>query len=167
MLKCTCEYICLDVWCPDVFAWLSLTHRSWGWKFTTISLVCGLVRSSTHLCYISQQPYHLRLSLALSWPPSLFFPTTPLSQHCCVSFTTLCVFFHYFASNFIYPPTSQSLSFLPTSPFPVSSSPCWGTGGQRDRLIALLVRAWRCLPSRARLKFTDRERFLLRPGVDS
>lgn len=39
--------------------------------------------------------------------------------------------------------------------------------GPRDRLIALLVRALSCLPSRARLKFTDRERFLLRPGVDS
>lgn len=101
---------------------------------------------------------------------SFFPPSTSLLQlSSYVSVFRLgvfCVFFfsHHAVSNFIY---DLSLSRLQTSPFPASSLPCWSTGGQRDRLIALLVRARSCLPSRARLKFTDRERFLLRPGVDS
>lgn len=38
---------------------------------------------------------------------------------------------------------------------------------KKGKCARIFVRALSCLPSRARLKFRDRERFLLRPGVDS
>lgn len=92
-------------------------------------------------------------------PPPISFPHHSLSFVCLFSSFVCFGSFHLRAlSNF------TDYILLYNILISLSSS-C--TGGRRDRLIALVVRALSCLPSRARLKFTDRERFLLRPGVDS
>lgn len=97
-----------------------------------------------------------------SKPPSLVcLPVLPPS----LTLTLVCLCFF-----FLLPPPFISLHVCPPAffrPLP-STHPlhlCSGTG--RDGPIALLVRVGCCLPCGARLKFTDWDGFLLRPGVDS
>lgn len=139
------------VWRPGVFAWPILSHPSCRWKFTTtISLVLS---GQLSVCVVSPNN-----------PPTSLFPSRPIPLFFSLSLCVIFSFTWFFTALPLHILLRPRLFSLPS---PSSRSPCRSAGGQRDRLIALLVRAWRCLPSRTRLKFTDRERFLLRPGVDS
>lgn len=80
------------------------------------------------------------------------------------SLWSVCVFFFVFTTA-LYLTSRVSSSIFSTAPFHPPYHLCSGTG--RDGPIALLVRVGGCLPCRARLKFTDWDGFLLRPGVDS
>lgn len=111
-----------------------------GMEVHCISPVCGLVRSAEHPCYICNNP------AVPSWlsPP-------------------LCLLFIFFFNVSLHTHT-HIYKYIHIPSYVLNSE---AKKGPRDGLIALLVRALSCLLSRARLKFTDRERFLLRPGVDS
>ena len=83
------------------------------------SPVTGVASSPPYLWSValSGQP-----SVCVISPATLPSPPVPSTSTISFFFPPSC-FFHHTVSNFIYPPMSQSLSFLPTSPFPVSSSP--------------------------------------------